>query len=100
MTRSPIFADALDRWKEMRADFELFLENAYERAETACNGRLLNDRGRRAGVDAYSLFYGTAVRARAYASPELVEHWAKYPRMTVAEYERQWPLPERSEEAA
>lgn len=100
MTRSPIFADAIARYHEMRADFELLLESAYERAETECNGKLLNDRGRKAGIDAYSLFYGPKVRALAYASPELVEHWARYPRTTVADFERQWPLPEHAEAAA
>lgn len=100
MSRSPIFAEAAERYRAMRADFDLVLESSYERAETACNGKLLNDRGRKAGIDAYSLFYGPKVRALAYASPELVEHWARYPRTTVADFERQWPLPERSEDAA
>jgi len=99
MTRSPIFAAALERYHAMREDFELVLENAYERAETECNGQLLNERGRRVGVDPYSLFYGPEVRALAYASPELVEHWATHPRMTVSDFERQWLEVERTEAA-
>lgn len=82
-----------DRFREqyaaMRADYDLHLEAAYARAAEECRGRLLNDRGRRAGIDAHSLFYGPAARAAAYASPELIEHWARYPRLTVADFERQ-----------
>lgn len=77
-------------WRECREAFDEVLYSAYTRAEVATNGALLNDRGREAKVDAVSLFMGPAVRAYAYASPELVEHWEEYPRVTYAEYERQW----------
>lgn len=86
---SAIFASAASSWSEMRAEFELQREAAYERAETECNGKLLNARGRRAGVDPYSLFIGSAVRAYAYASEELVDHWVRHPRLTVAQFEAQ-----------
>jgi hypothetical protein len=86
---STIFAAAASQWRTVRAEYELQREGAYERAETACNGRLLNGRGRRAGIDPYSLFIGPAVRAYAYASEELVDHWARYPRLTFAEFEAQ-----------
>lgn len=86
---SIIIATALGIWKDIRAEYELVREAAYEKAEDACNGKLLNERGRRAGIDAYSLFMGSSTRALAYASPELVEHWASFPRITYAAYERQ-----------
>ena len=86
---SLLIGRAVEQWHELRAEYELVLEAAYERAETACNGRLLNARGMRAGIDAYSLFMGNRARAYAYASEELVEHWRRYPRLTFTDYERQ-----------
>ncbi|MCU1418698.1 MAG: serine/threonine kinase [Schumannella sp.] len=84
---SKIFALAASRWRVMRAEYENYREGAYLRAETACNGVLLNERGKRAGVNPYGLFIGPEVRALAYASEELVEHWRQYPRMTFAQFE-------------
>lgn len=84
---STIFATAARQWRTVRAEFENYREGAYLRAETACNGALLNERGKRAGINAYSLFIGPEVRALAYASEELVEHWRQYPRMTFAQFE-------------
>lgn len=86
---SAIFKLAAANWRAMRAEYENYREAAYERAETACNGVLLNERGKKAGVDAYSLFMGNEVRAYAYASEELVDHWARYPRLTFAAFEQQ-----------
>lgn len=79
----------IELYKQIRADFEEYRLSAYEAASEACRGRLLNDRGRRAGIDAWDLFIGNEARARAYASEELLEHWAAHPRVTVAAYERQ-----------
>lgn len=87
---STIIRDAIATWRECRADFEDFRYVAYERAEAATRGRMLNRRGRRAGVDALSLFMGAETRAHAYASEELLEHWRTHPRPTFAAYERQW----------
>lgn len=84
---SAIFRAAARQWATVRADFENYREGAYLRAETACNGVLLNSRGKRVGVNAYSLFIGPEVRAHAYASEELIEHWRRFPRMTFAQFE-------------
>lgn len=84
---SAIFRAAAQQWRTIRAEFEIYREAAYIRAETACNGALLNARGKKAGINAYSLFIGPEQRARAYASEELVEHWQRYPRMTFAQFE-------------
>ncbi|WP_349862617.1 hypothetical protein [Leifsonia sp. WHRI 6310E] len=86
---SRIFALAASSWRSMRAEYEIYREGAYERAETDCNGVLLNARGKKAGVDPYSLFMGNEARALAYASEELVDHWARHPRLTFAAFERQ-----------
>jgi hypothetical protein len=86
---SLIVANAIDQWRELRAEYELVLEAAYRRAEDECNGRLLNAAGREKGIDPYSLFMGNDARARCYASPELLDHWARYPRLTFARFERQ-----------
>jgi hypothetical protein len=93
---SPTFMVAAATWRQLRAEFEVQRENAYARAEEACNGALLNARGRATDVDPYSLFIGNESRALAYASEELVEHWQKHPRMTFAEFERQYFDPEGS----
>jgi len=80
---------AIEAWRRTRADFELVREAAYTAAIDATNGKLLNRRGEKAGIDTYSLFIGPAIRAYAYASEELIEHWATTPRITYAEFERQ-----------
>lgn len=80
---------AIAQWRVMRAEYEIVREAAYKRAETACNGVLLNARGKKAGIDPYSLFMGNEVRAYAYASEELVDHWDRYPRLTFEAFERQ-----------
>jgi len=89
-TTSPTFASAIDAWRECRDAYALHLEAAYEAADKACRGVLLNRRGRVAGISSESLFLGNRVRAYAYASDELVEHWSEHPRVTFAEFERQW----------
>lgn len=86
---SPLFAQAIEQWRELRAEYEDHRVAAYLVAEEACRGAMLNARGRRAQIDALSLFMGTEARAHAYASPELIEHWATHPRVTFAQFERQ-----------
>jgi hypothetical protein len=86
---SPFLREAFDRIAEVRAEYEELLYSAYLRAEETCNARLLNRRGEAAGIDPISLFMGSSIRARAYASEELLEHWQKYPRITFESYERQ-----------
>lgn len=90
MSRSAIFARAVDEYHACRAEYALHLEAAFERAQDETGGALLNRRGQRAGVSAYSLFSGSEIRALAYASEELIEHWARYPRITYEQFERQW----------
>lgn len=94
---SLLFAQFAERYSAMRGEYDLLLEAAYARAAEACHGRLLNDRGRRAGIDSRSLFLGPAVRVAAYASPELLEHFERYPRTTVAQFERQYFDPDHQE---
>ncbi len=85
-----IIGSAFADWREVREEYEEVRTRAYMAAEEATNGALLNARGRAAGIDPGSLFMGNDVRARAYASPELLEHWEQHPRVTYADYERQW----------
>jgi len=99
---SALFALAAGQWRAMRAEFEVVREAAYRAAADDCNGVLLNARGKKAGVDPYSLFMGTTARAYAYASRELIDHWSTHPRPTLAAFERQMlePPPDDLEEAA
>lgn len=99
-TRSPIFARAVEQYHACRREYGLYLEAAFTRASDETAGALLNDRGRRHGVDAFTLFSGPEVRALAYASEELVEHWKRYPRMTYQSFEAEWADPGYLEDAA
>jgi hypothetical protein len=87
---SVAFATAIDTWRECRAAYELHLESQTLAAENSCNGNLLNRRGRAAGIDPRSLFLGPQRRAEAYPTEELLEFWRTHPRVTFAQFERQW----------
>jgi len=80
------FEAAAVTWRELRAEFDLYRENVYERATNATNGILLNREGRAAGIDSWSLFAGPRARAYRYASDELREWWATNRRLTVTEF--------------
>lgn len=86
---SIIFKLAAAQWRQLRLEYQDVLEHAYERAETATNGVLLNKLGKTRGINPVSLFYGPEVRALCYASEELIEHWQRHPRITFASYEKQ-----------
>ncbi len=86
---SAIFAQAVEQYREIRSEFELVLNAAYLAAEEATNGNLLNARGRAKGIDAWSLFFGPAIRAEAYASEDLKAYWAEHPRTTFEQFEAQ-----------
>ncbi|GAA4627306.1 hypothetical protein [Cellulomonas oligotrophica] len=80
--------DALARRAVIRSAFEDYLEARLAAAEADCRSAgLLNARGRAAGIDPRSLFYGPAVRVAAYASPELRDWFAQNGRLTYAEFE-------------
>lgn len=87
---SAIIAAAISSWRACRDAFEEYREAAYTAAHEACSGRLLNRRGRDAGIDSWSLFIGSDTRAYAYASEELVAHWDARPRQTYERFERTW----------
>lgn len=87
---SAIFKQAAATWHAARAEFEIVREAAFARAVNEIDGALLNARGRAKGIDPYSLFIGPEIRAQAYASEELIEHWARYPRPQWGRFERQY----------
>lgn len=90
--RSDIVGDAiraaLAERARIRAEFDLHLDAQMNAAEhdTRAAG-FLNRRGRAAGIDPRSLFYGPAVRVTAYASEELRDWFAQHGRTTYAEFE-------------
>jgi hypothetical protein len=86
---SVIFDQAVDLYRVVRSDFELYRTAQYEAAEQATRGNLLNREAKAAGVDSWSLFIGPNVRAYRWASEELVEWWRTHPRTTFAEFEAQ-----------
>lgn len=85
-----IVSDAFAAWRECRAEYDELLYQQYMAAEEATNGAMLNARGREKGIDPFTLFMGNQVRAFAYASEELIEHWETHPRITYAKFEQQW----------
>ena len=71
-------------------DFMAYVDDAYAKALEATAGVMVNAEGRAKHINDYMLFRSNRVYARKYASEELLEHWETYPRLTMAEYERQW----------
>lgn len=94
MTHDPFFAYAMQLREAAREAFDDHKHAAYLRAEEATNGRMLNARGERNGIDAFDLFEGNEATARAYASPELLEHWRSHTRPTFARFAEHYPLPQ------
>lgn len=86
-----ILDEAFARWRTVRADFDDHLEASIGLAETACRGILLNARGRAAGIDPLTLFYGPRVRVDAYASEELLEWFREHGRTTFEQFQRHHP---------
>lgn len=86
--RHPVLQEVLRARREARGAFQDYLEAQVNAADAACAGVLLNPRGRAFGIDPASLFMGTAARAFAYASPELLDWWMDHPRVTFTEWER------------
>lgn len=87
---SALIHGGFSAWRECRQDYDEVLYAQYARAELATNARLVNAEGRARGIEPLSLFMGNEIRARRWASEELLEHWEEHPRMTFQEFERQW----------
>lgn len=86
---SPFVREAFERRALIREEYEDVFWNQYEAAETATNGRLLNRRGMKAGIDPVQLFRGNTAYRYAYASEELVDYWRDRPHLTFTRYEQQ-----------
>jgi hypothetical protein len=85
-----IVADAFALRRACREEFEDWRIAQYQRAAEDCRGSLINRLGRERGIDARSLFLGSADRANLYASDELLEWWRTHPRMNYRMWEEQW----------
>lgn len=73
-----------------REEYDSYLTTTYVAAENECRGQLLSREGLARGIDPQSLFTGPASRVRAYASEELRTYFARYGRITFAEWKYQW----------
>ena len=62
----------------------------FARAEAATNGYLVNNRGRAAGIDPWSLWSGPLARAETWASWELLRFWETDRRITLTEFRAQF----------
>lgn len=78
----------------MRSDYDDHILNAYNKALEGTGGVLVNKEGRALGIDGLDLFFGPELRARKYASEELVEYWEKVGRPTLRQFEHSWLLVE------
>lgn len=76
------------RWAVYVAEWTEYAHAEYLAAVAATNGYLLSAEGKAAGIDEQSLWTGSARQAERYASEELLEYWARRPRMTVSQYHR------------
>ena len=88
--RSAIFAHAAELHAPMQRDLALVREAQYAAAVDACNGNLVNARGRAAGVTSWDVFTGGRHLVTAYGTDELRDHLAAHPRTTLAAFEREW----------
>jgi hypothetical protein len=61
------------------------VETAWQAAERATSGNMLNSKGRAKNIDDRSLFTGSEDRAMRYASEELIRYWERNPRPTRAQ---------------
>lgn len=87
---SPIYAAAAELWHAMKADYQDDLERRFREADDATHGYLVTREGRAKYISGHSLFTGSAARADQYASRELKDHWITHPRVTLAQFEREW----------
>lgn len=85
------------RWARVTALYAEYLNAQWDAAETFCNGQLLNKAGRAAGIDARTLWEGTAAHAARYASEELLEFWAHHPRYTISQFQKEQRAARRAE---
>jgi len=83
------FKIAVEQYHTVRDEYEVVLIAAYEHAVEETNGAMVNRRGQAKGISDWDLFTHNSLFAQAYASEELIEHWAKCPRPTFASFERQ-----------
>lgn len=83
------FKIAVESYHAVRDEYEVVLIAAYENAIDATNGAMVNRRGQAKGISDWDLFTHNGLFAQAYASEELIEHWARSPRPTFASFERQ-----------
>jgi SPP1 gp7 family putative phage head morphogenesis protein len=68
------------------SQFKEYADRAYLDAEKACRGRLVSRAAEKAGVNPRTLFTGQDVRARKYASEELLGYWQQYGRLTLHDF--------------
>jgi len=87
---SVIFARARAQWHAMRRDYQDVLEAQYAAAEEATNGYMVTAEGQSWGWSGWSVFTSNPTTQAAHGSPELLEWLREHPRLTLAEFERQW----------
>ena len=87
---SPVFVFAAAQWSRMDAEFQILRQAEYDTAVEETSGYLVNARGVAAGWDSWRVFTGSPNIVAAYASEELRDHLAAYPRVRRVDFERSW----------
>lgn len=80
---------AIDLERAQRRAFVDYRHAIYDAAVNATNGRMLNPRGMAAGIDSRELYLHGPRYFDAYASEELREHAARFPKLTFDQFVRQ-----------
>jgi len=83
--------------------FEQYVATQYDRAVIATNGQMLNEAGRRAGIDSWSLFRGPVSRVKKYGSDELNSFFGQNGRHTFLSFRYSvfhWPADRKAWERA
>lgn len=91
-SESAIFLDAAEDSRACSAAYLEYVLSYQEEAEEACNGALVNARGRELGISEALLFSGPGhhMRARAYGTRELHDFLEARPLVTRTAFEASW----------
>lgn len=72
--------------EQLRSDYDDYVHVEWLKAEEQCNGVMLNNTGKLAGISPQSLWQGTIARARKYASEELKYYWQRNGRINYSTF--------------
>lgn len=75
--------------QRVRQEYDCYTHSMFLRAEDDCRGNLCNAEGRAKKIDPLTLFSGNPLRAKRYASEELIAWWRANGRLSYAAFRGQ-----------